>query len=176
MDREEKMQDLDELLTLSNEDVLDPDKIEEKRNKREERRREKEARKEEKELIKEEKRQIRNEKKRIAKRNFILLLKIMYSIAIMSLTGFINSCSFMFFGFSKLSLLIVIPSIFILVGLFIPLVWVKSDDRGFFFLMWLLCTLMFVFGLFLPTLVFEWNTVVIGINGFFDIIRTVFGG
>ena len=53
MDREEKMQDLDELLTLSNEDVLDPDKIEEKRNKREERRREKEARKEEKELIKE---------------------------------------------------------------------------------------------------------------------------
>lgn len=120
--------------------------------------------KEKKKRLKSEKRKKRAEKRQVVKKKFILFLKVVFTLLIVSLTGFLVSCSFVFLGFTKLAMLIVIPALFILIGLFVPLIWVKENDRGFFFMLWLLCSLLFVVGLFLPTLVFEWNTITLGIN------------
>ncbi len=143
-------------------------------DKKEEKRKLKEKKKAEKELIKVEKRKVRQVKNAERKERLILVFKVFMTAIIVLLTSSLNSFTFVLLGFTRLSMLFVLPSIFLIPGLLIPLIWVNKGHRGLFFMIWLICALVYVLGLAVPTLMFEYNTIALALRTVFEWVGGLF--
>lgn len=143
-------------------------------DKKEEKRKLKEKKKAEKELIRVEKREVRKVKNAERKQRLLFLSKILATVFIVMFTGLLNSLSFTLLGVNKLSLLFVLPSIFTIPCLFIPLIWVKKGSKGLFLTIWLICALVYIIGFTLPTILLEYNTIALALRTVFEWIGGLF--
>lgn len=143
-------------------------------DKKDEKRKLKEKKKAEKELIKVEKRKIRQVKNTERKERIILISKVLLTAIVVLSTSSLNSFTFMLLGFTRLSMLFVLPSIFMIPGLLIPLIWVKKGSRGLFFTIWLICSLTYLIGLAVPTLMLEYDTLSLAVRTAFEWIGGLF--
>ena len=143
-------------------------------DKKEEKRKLKEKKKAEKELIRVEKREVRKVKNAERKQRLLFLSKVLLTAIVVLVTSSWNSFAFMLLGFSKLSVLFVLPSIFLIFGLFLPLIWIKRGSRGLFLTIWLICALTYVVGLAVPTLMLEYNTIILAVRTVFEWIGGLF--
>ena len=98
----------------------------------------------------------------------------MLTIFIITFTGFLNSISVTLLGFTRLAVLFIVPSMFLIPGLLIPLIWVGKGNRGIFFTLWLICVLAYIIGLTLPTLLVEYQTISLAFSAFFEWIGGLF--
>lgn len=140
---------------------------------------EKTRKKDEKRRKKEERKELRKIKRAERKKKFIFFSKVVLTILIILFTGLLNSVSFMLLGFSRLAMLFVIPSIFIIPGLLIPAIWVKKGYKGVFFVIWLICALTYITGFVMPTLFMEYQTIAFAFGTLFDWFGAIinwFGG
>lgn len=134
---------------------------------------EKTRKKDEKIRKKEEKQRIRKIKNAERKQRFFFICKVLVTILIITFTGFLNSISISLLGFTRLSIVFIVTSIFLIPGLLIPLIWVGKERRVFLTL-WLICVLTYMIGLSLPTLLTEYKTVFLAFGAFFDWIGGLF--
>lgn len=135
---------------------------------------EKTRKKDEKIRKKEEKQRIRKIKNAERKERFFFLCKVLLTILIITSTGFLNSISMSLLGFTRLSIIFIVTSIFLIPGLLIPLIWVGKGNRSIFLTLWLICVLTYMIGLALPTLLTEYQTISLAFSAFFEWIGGLF--
>ena len=161
--------EIDNIEELEDSFELD-DEVDEKTRKKDEKRR----KKDEKIRQKEEKKRIRKIKNAERKQRFFFICKVLLTIFIITFTGFLNSISVTLLGFTRLAVLFIVPSMFLIPGLLIPLIWVGKGNRGIFFTLWLICVLTYIIGLTLPTLLVEYQTISLAFSAFFEWIGGLF--
>ena len=165
-----------ELFDFADSDISIDEEVEEEFiDKKEEKRRLKEQKKADRELIKNEKREIRKVKNAERKVRIVFISKVLLTVFIVLAVGFLNALTFTLLGFTRLSMLFVLPSIFIIMGLFIPLIWVKKGSKGLFLTIWLICVLTYIIGLALPIFVFEYNSIALAVRTVFEWVGGLFG-